>query len=141
MEEEKGKEREKKDITPREGESSQKTKYNNDYKLFEPEIYESWIGGAHKVRSFAKAIRDLQSGDAFALAISDAHPYRYWARVTLDDDPNFVWVSQTDTNSATNKSYAESNSVKMRIQDLREAYFLERKEWREYLKSEVKKSE
>jgi hypothetical protein len=116
--------------------ASKTTKYNNDFKLFEPLIYEKVTGGARKVRSFKRAIRDLQAGDAFALAISDVHPYAYWSRVVADDDPTFVWVSQTDINSATNKSYAESNSVKMRVQDLKEAYFQERKEWREYVKGQ-----
>jgi hypothetical protein len=137
------KEREEKVVAenPEAGVNASKTKYNNDFKLFQPEIYEAWMGGAHKVRSFAKAIRDLQTGDAFALAIADIHPYSCWARVTLDNDPHFVWVSQTDINSAKNKAYAESNAVKMRVEDLREAYFLERKQWRQYVKREAKKNE
>jgi hypothetical protein len=108
---------------------------------FEPVVYEKTEAGAHKTRSFKRALQDLQTGEAAFLAIADIHPYCYWARVTLDEDPNFVWVSQTDLNSALNKAYAESNAVRMSIKDLREAYLSERKEWREYVKSEAKKSE
>jgi len=100
--------------------------------MTEPTIYEQTIGGAHKVRSFKRAIRDLQTADdVIALAISDANPAACWVRVTLDnEDPDFVWVTQTDVNSAKNEHYAMSTSWRESVQDFEQNYRFELEDYR-----------
>jgi hypothetical protein len=109
---------------------------------FEPVIYERWEGGAHKVRSLKRGLADLKSGEASFLAIADANPAACWVRVELDDeDQNFVWVTQTDVNSAKNKAYAAGTAVRESVQDLIENYRFELKDYRLSQKRKVEKND
>jgi len=95
-----------------------------------PVIYERWEGGARKVRSLKRALEDLWSGKATFLAIADVNPASCWVRVALDDeDQNFVWVAQTDVNSAKNEHYAMSTSWRESVQDFAENYRYELKDY------------
>jgi len=98
--------------------------------MIAPEIYERWEGGARKARSLKQALRDLQTGEASFLAIADANPAACWVRVVLDnEDANFVWVAQTDVNSAKNEHYAMGTSVRESVQDFIENYRFELKDY------------
>jgi len=95
-----------------------------------PIIYERWEGGAHKARSLKQALRDLRTGEASFLAVADANPAACWVRVELDsEDPDFVWVTQTDVNSALNKAYAAGTAMRESIQDFAENYRFELKDY------------
>jgi len=95
-----------------------------------PVIYEKTETGARKARSLKQALRDLQIGEASFLAIADANPASCWVRVALDDeDQNFVWVAQTDVNSAKNEHYAMSTSWRESVQDFAENYRYELKDY------------
>ena len=99
--------------------------------MIAPVIYERWEGGARKVRSLKQALRDLRTGEASFLAVADANPAACWVRVELDDeDQNFVWVTQTDVNSALNKAYATGTALRESVQDFAENYRFELEDYR-----------
>jgi len=96
-----------------------------------PVIYEKTEAGAHKARSLKRALQDLRNGEASFLAIADANPAACWVRVALDnEDPNFVWVTQTDVNSAKNQSYAQSTCWRESIEDFIENYRFELEDYK-----------
>jgi len=99
--------------------------------MMKPEIYEKTEIGAHKVRSLKRALDDLRSGKASFLAIADVNPVALWIRVVADEnDPDTLWVAQTDVNSAKNQSYAQTTAWKMSVKEFIEVYNQEMKEYK-----------
>jgi len=96
-----------------------------------PVIYERREGGARKARSLKQALADLRTGEASFLAIADANPAACWVRVALDnEDPNFLWITQTDVNSALNKAYAAGTAWRESIEDFIENYRFELEDYK-----------
>jgi len=127
---------EKKVVTenPREG-------VNSHEFLFGRTFPETWEAGGevmrpHKV-SFRKGFQDLVSGRAGALSIANANPAACWLHVTLlnsYDPDEGVSVMQTDINIFTFNQYAASKKWTMSLEDLKQWYKSQLKEYHEYLK-------
>jgi len=96
-----------------------------------PVIYEKTEAGAHKARNLRRALQDLRNGEAAFLAVADANPAACWVRVEVDEeDPDFVWVTQTDVNSALNKAYAAGTAWRESIEDFAENYRFELEDYK-----------
>ncbi len=72
-----------------------------------------------RYKSLQMALKALQEGRAYRLAFPAEHPASGWGRVEADDqDSSFVWISQTDVNSVTNRAWAATSAVRMKVTDL-----------------------
>jgi len=135
MAEEKEKEKVVTENPVREGESSQRRFY------FGRAFPETWEAGGEIMKprkaSFRKGFQDLVSGRAGALSIANANPAACWLHVTLSnpyDADEGVSVMQTDVNIFTFNQYAASKKWTMSLQDLKQWYKSQLKEYHEYLK-------